>query len=116
MPPSDRVERILRWLERQQRWISSTDLHRWQQANLGSSRSKRAHDLRALVESGQVERREIEARRFEYRIARPAAPAPPPPHVVARLRIEAALAKGAPARASVGASAGPRGPVEPTSS
>ena len=76
MPPTDRLARIVRWLERQGRWISSSDLHRWQQANLGSSRAKRAHDVRALVTSDRVQRRLGPDGRFEYQIP----PSNPPEH------------------------------------
>ena len=91
MPPVDRLMRIVRWLDRQGRWISSTDLHRWQQANLGSSRAKRAHDVRALVHSRRVERRLGPEGRFEYRIPRAQSPRVVPAHVLARARLERRL-------------------------
>lgn len=90
MPPNDRLLRIVRWLERQGRWINSSDLHRWQQANLGSSRAKRAHDVRALVRSKLVERRVCPDGRFEYRAPRLAQPVVPA-HVLASRQIERRL-------------------------
>ena len=87
-----RLDRIEAWLRRQSRWISSADLHLWQAANLGSSRSKRSHDLRTLVDEGRVVRRRSEGR-FEYHIVPSSAPAVVPPHVLACQRIERALAQ-----------------------
>ncbi|MBX2801450.1 MAG: hypothetical protein KTR31_27485 [Myxococcales bacterium] len=93
MHRSVRLERIVAWLERQGRWVDSTDLHRWQQANLGSTRSKRAHDVRSLVASGRIQRRR-RAEGYEYSafVVMPE-PVQLPEHVLSRLRIERRLAE-----------------------
>lgn len=102
MSPSDRLARILRWLDGQGRWVGSSDLHRWQQANLGSSRAKRAHDIRAMVQSKRLERRLGPDGRFEYRPARRAhSPVIVPAHVVARLEHERRLVEACTRRACV---------------
>ena len=94
MPPRDRLARIVRWLERQGRWINSADLHLWQQANLGSSRAKRAHDIRALVKDPRIERRVGVDGRFEYCFP-PDVPQVIPAHILALRRIERRLADDA---------------------
>lgn len=102
MSPTDRLARIVRWLERQGRWVGSSDLHRFQQANLGSTRAKRAHDVRALVQSGAIERRLGGDGRFEYRQARRRdTPVIVPPHVLARMEHERRLVEEATRRACV---------------
>lgn len=102
MLPTDRLARIVSWLERQGRWVASSDLHRWQQANLGSSRAKRAHDVRALVQSSRVERSLGPNGRYQYRSARRAdTPVIVPAHVLARIETERRLVEACTRRACV---------------